>query len=127
MLGWLDDSARPWKDLAVSEYYAHNISSGYAMLRRGNWKYVYHTRADAAHGPERELYDLAADPGEWDNLSGRPERAGLIAELHRELVAELGRDPEEAEAECRAQYARGGYGREPAPGPMQVQEARRRA
>ncbi|HUT11064.1 MAG TPA: sulfatase-like hydrolase/transferase, partial [Thermoguttaceae bacterium] len=62
---WMDHADAEWKDLAVSEYYAHNIASGYAMLRRGPYKYTYHTRMDAAHGPERELYDLSTDPGEF--------------------------------------------------------------
>jgi choline-sulfatase len=107
MLSRLDDPDAPWKDLAVSEYYAHNISSGFAMLRQGRFKYVYHTRMDDNHGPERELYDVAADPGEWNNLAGRPEQAERTGQMHALLVKELGRDPEECEAECRADYARG--------------------
>ena len=31
-----------WKDLALSEYYGHNICSGYTMLRTGKYKFVYH-------------------------------------------------------------------------------------
>ncbi|MHC4916139.1 MAG: sulfatase/phosphatase domain-containing protein, partial [Planctomycetota bacterium] len=110
LVPWLDDASAPWKDLAVSEYYGHNISSGLAMLRRGDWKYVYHTRMNETHGPERELYNLAEDPGEWDNRAGDPAQAARIEEMHALLVKELGRDPEEAELECREQYA-GGYGR----------------
>lgn len=30
------------------------------MIREGDWKYVYHTRADERHGPEFELFDLRA-------------------------------------------------------------------
>jgi hypothetical protein len=33
-----------------------------------------------------ELYDLAADPGEFDNLWDRPEHAGLKARLMERLV-----------------------------------------
>ncbi len=55
LLPWLDNPAHAWKDLAVSEYYAHNIASGYAMLRAGRYKYVYHTAAGDRHPPEREL------------------------------------------------------------------------
>jgi choline-sulfatase len=107
MLAWMDDPGSPWKDQAVSEYYGHNIASGFVMLRQGPWKYVYHTRMDAEHGPERELYHLGDDPGEFRNLAGRSEHARRIAAMHAALVRELGRDPEEAEAECRADYARG--------------------
>jgi len=107
MLSWLDDPNAPWKDFAVSEYYAHNIASGYAMLRTGRYKYVYHTAPDAAHPPERELYDLLADPGEFTNLAARPEHAGRVAQMHSFLLDELGEDPEQTELRCRADYAAG--------------------
>jgi choline-sulfatase len=107
MVPWLDDASVGWKDLAVSEYYAHNISSGFAMIRQGRWKYTYHTRIDETHGPERELYDLVADPGEFENVAGLPEHAQRIAGMHDALVRELGRDPEEAEAECRRDQSAG--------------------
>ena len=102
LLPWLDDRESTWKDLAVSEYYAHNIASGYVMLRTGPHKYVYHTRPDEDHPPERELYDLTADPDEFDNLAARPEHRDLIGRLHATLLQELGEDPEETEQRCRA-------------------------
>ena len=111
MLGWLDNGASRWKDLAVSQYYAHNIASGYAMIRTGDWKYVYHSAPDAAHPAERELYNLAADAGEFRNLARESAEAGRIGKMHAALVKELGEDPEETERRCRADYARG-YGGE---------------
>ena len=96
--------------MAVSEYYAHNIASGYAMLRSGQWKYVYHTPPDAQHPAERALYDLQADPGEFTNLAVRPEHAARVGELHAALVKELGEHPDETELRCRADFAKG-YGR----------------
>jgi choline-sulfatase len=33
------------------------------------------------HGHDERLFDLDADPGEWDDLLGRPE----VAEIEREL------------------------------------------
>jgi len=110
LLGWMDDPKADWKDLAASEYYAHNIASGYAMLRQGRHKYVYHTPPDAQHAAERELYDLVADPGEFTNLAAAAEHADRIAAMHKALVAELGRHPDESEQRCRADYAKG-YGR----------------
>ena len=111
MASWMDDAATPWKDIAVSEYYAHNIASGYAMFRTGKWKYVYHNSPDADHPPERELYDLTADPMEFHNLAKDPAHKPQIEQLHAALSKELGEAPEESEQRCRADYAKG-YGRD---------------
>jgi choline-sulfatase len=107
MLGWLDDPGTDWKDLAVSEYYAHNIASGYAMIRTGKYKYVYHTPADSGHPAERELYDLQSDPGEFNNLAARDEYRQRVEAMHEVLVEEIGEDPDKTEQRCRADYARG--------------------
>ena len=46
------------------------------MLRTSDSKIIVH------HGSEPgELYDLAADPDEFDNLWNRPEAAGLKTEM----------------------------------------------
>ena len=103
----LDDPNAPWPDFALSEYYAHNIASGFTMLRKGAYKCVYHNRMDEEHGPERELYDLQADPAELTNLANRPEYKAKIEAMHKTMVKEIGRDPEETELICRADYARG--------------------
>ncbi len=110
MLNWLDNPGAKWKDRAVTEYYAHNIASGFAMIRVGRYKYVYHTPADADHPAERELYDLQSDPGEFNNLAVRDEYRERVEAMHRALVREIGEDPDETEQRCRADYARG-YGR----------------
>jgi choline-sulfatase len=114
LVPWLDDPAAPWPDLAASEYYGHNVASGFAMLRRNGWKYVHHTAPDAEHPVERELYDLAADPGELHNLAGHPEHEARREALHAALAAELGEEPDETELRCRAEIALG-YGRPPRP------------
>ena len=77
------------------------------MLRTENFKYVYHTRINEKYGPEYELYDLAEDPGEFNNLARLDEHQDRTKRMHALLVQELGRDPEEAEAECRRDYERG--------------------
>lgn len=107
LLPWLNDAAHPWKDLAISEYYGHNIASGMVMLRQGRFKYIYHTRADADHGPQRELFDLKADPGEFKNLADDPAQKERIAAMHARMVKELGEEPDQTEQRCRADYARG--------------------
>lgn len=107
MTDWLADADAKWKDQAVSEYYAHNIASGYAMIRQGKYKYVYHTPADANHPAERELYDLSADPGEFTNLASRPDQAERIKAMHTAMIAEIGENPDKTELRCRAEYAKG--------------------
>ena len=102
MCPWLDNPKAEWKDLAVSEYYAHHIASGYAMLRTGRYKYVYHTPADEKHPAERELYDLQADPGELRNLAADPAMQSRIHEMHARLVKELGEAPDKTELRARA-------------------------
>ena len=109
LLPWLDHPETKWKDRAVTEYYAHLIASGYTMLRTGQFKYVYHTRPDAKHSAQRELYDLKADPGEFTNLAADPARKELVAQLHATLVKEVGEEPEQTELRCRAENAKG-YG-----------------
>lgn len=98
---YLDDENAYWKDFAISEYYAHNISSGFSMFRQGDYKYVYHTRADEDHGPEFELYNLKDDPDEWNNLAGKPENKVRLQEMHAAMVAEIGQNPEEIEDKWR--------------------------
>jgi choline-sulfatase len=110
LLGWLDDPAAKWKDQAVSEYYAYNITSGFAMFRTGRHKYVYHTAPDAAHAPFRELYDLDNDPTEIDNLALKPGHEDLLAHYHEALVKEVGEEPEVTEKRCRQDVEKG-YGR----------------
>jgi choline-sulfatase len=100
LLPWLDDPAYPWRDVAVSECYGDNIS-GYSMIRRGRFKYVYFTRPTPHAQPHRQLFDIEADPDEAVNLADRPEHAATIARLHADLVAEVGRDPEEIERLAR--------------------------
>jgi choline-sulfatase len=109
MVRWLDDERSSWKDMAVTQYYAHNIASGYAMIRTGDWKYVYHSAPDKEHHAERELYNLKDDPKEFRNLAADAAQKQRVAGMHAALVRELGEQPDQTEERCRADYARG-YG-----------------
>ena len=107
MIRWLDNAGTEWKDLAVSEYYAHNIASGFAMIRMGRYKYVYHNPADANHPAQQELYDLQTDPGEFNNLATRKEYRQRVRIMHTSLVNEIGEHPNKTEKRCRADFASG--------------------
>lgn len=77
----------------------HDLQAGTrtfsVAIRLGDWKYVEHWGKWTAPWPQRELYDLASDPGEDRNLvSLRPDKA---ADLRGRILAELARrhiDPE---------------------------------
>jgi len=103
----MDDPSTEWKNFAISEYYGHNIASGFAMIRRGNYKYVYHTKPAENYPAERELYDLDADPGEFQNLASNPDQKKRIEMMHAALVKELGNELDDIEQQCRAELARG--------------------
>ncbi|MBN1672325.1 MAG: sulfatase-like hydrolase/transferase [Kiritimatiellae bacterium] len=80
--GWLgtpiqhvptDDRER----VVFSEYHGMGTRASYYMLRRGRWKYIRYISAP------NQLFDLAADPNELDNLADT--RADVAAEMEREL------------------------------------------
>ena len=57
-----------------------------AMVFDGRWKYCY-----AQEGPTEELYDLAQDPDELENLAARPDAEPLLAPWRGRLIAEARR------------------------------------
>ena len=96
--------------MAVAQYYAHNIASGYAMIRSGEWKYVYHSAPDKNHPSGCELYNLKTDAKELRNLATDPTQKRRLDSLHAALVKELGEHPDSTEERCRMDGAKG-YGR----------------
>lgn len=77
----------------LSDYYAHGAGLPIRMIRRGRYKYVYY------HGEPAELYDLAADPGEKNNLAGRMEYADCEKDLRARALE--GWDPDGIDAKVR--------------------------
>lgn len=56
-------------------------------IRTDEWKYIHYPHGDGS--PDRhlaELYNLQDDPGETQNLIGKPELAGKVAKLQAELA-----------------------------------------
>ncbi|MEN6385323.1 MAG: sulfatase-like hydrolase/transferase [Phycisphaerales bacterium] len=104
MVDWLDNSNYKWKDFAVSEYYAHNIASGYTMIRTADYKYVYHTPSDKAHKSQTELYNLRKDPDELSNLSNQDNYKDIISKLHSKICHELGENPDNTELRARKDF-----------------------
>lgn len=73
-------------DFAFSEHLAHGTDRPAAMIRRGNYKLCY----SYATEPELELYNLASDPGEYDNLAQNPNCRTILSEMTAELLAVWG-------------------------------------
>lgn len=97
MVELLNKEDTPWRDYAVSEYYAHNIGAGHCMIRKGQYKYVYFNKIDDNNGVERQLFNMIEDPQEFNNLIEDEAYDELVEELHALLVKELGREPREIE------------------------------
>ncbi|MFV1599899.1 MULTISPECIES: sulfatase-like hydrolase/transferase [unclassified Phaeobacter] len=64
----------------ISEYHGEGIMRPSFMVRLGDWKYHY------CHGSAPQLYNLAQDPGEWNNLAGDPGYTEIEARLNREIT-----------------------------------------
>lgn len=89
LLPYLSGEQPEWKDEAFCEHLAHGTEGPRAMVRQGDWKLCY-THLDE---PEFELYDLARDPGEFNNLAGQSETMAIQDRLF-ERIRELWPDPD---------------------------------
>lgn len=77
----LADGATPRARPALT---SHN--QGNHAVRSERWRYIQY-----ADGTE-ELYDMEADPHEWQNLAGDPEQAAVLA-AHRRWLPTVDRPP----------------------------------
>lgn len=86
-----DDMAR----VVFSEYHAAGAVSGAFMVRDGRWKFIHY------HGFTPELFDLASDPEETENVAEKlPRQTGR---MRRKLLAIC--DPEKVNAQALADQA----------------------
>ena len=92
----LEDSARPWKRAAFSQYHQRPKVTpdgkrymGYSMVTERYHLVEWHTwdndQKTAGDLVARELYDNRADPEENQNLADRPEHVKLVQDLSRQL------------------------------------------
>jgi len=70
-----DTNAGP--PFVYAECHTEGNCTGSFMIRRGDWKHIYFS-----YYPERLLFNLAEDPGELNNLAGKPETASIQEEMH---------------------------------------------
>ena len=99
LLGLMRGEDADWKDEAFSEYLAHGVQRPVGMLRKGRYKLNYNL------GDAPELYDIEADPNEFEDLAGSEEYAATLAAMQERLLAEW--DPVTIEREVsRSQQER---------------------
>ena len=82
----------------LSEYHVEKVRAPCFMVRQGRYKYTY------IHGHGSQLFDLAEDPGEWNNLAGQPELAELEDTLRALILARF--DPDSIAADGAASVRR---------------------
>lgn len=77
-----------WRSSFLVEYYSYEnpmpwlINTDYKVIRKGNYKYIHWIR----HPEKNELYNLADDPFELNNLVKQKGYEKLIEELKKELI-----------------------------------------
>ena len=80
LLDLMRGSDTSWKDEAFCEYLAHGVARPTAMLRQGRYKLHY------SLGDRPELFDIEADPNEFNDLSGDQKYAPILNDLETRLL-----------------------------------------
>lgn len=87
--------------LAIAEFTAHGADRPGRMIRRGRFKLNHYLEQPV------ELYDLDADPNEFNDLAGHPAYTQVQGELTEQLLT--GWDPIDIDQKAReSQHRRGG-------------------
>ncbi len=86
LLPLIHDPDHPWRTALFFEKYvsASYPNAQWGALRRRDWKYVHYWTG------EEELYDLASDPYENENLAGDPAHAATQEAVAAEVAGRLG-------------------------------------
>lgn len=80
--------------IAFSEFHANGMLGAGYMLRKGRFKYNHYV----GHAPQ--LFELSADPGEFNDLAPDPAYRAVRDELEQELRSIV--NPEEVDQEAKA-------------------------
>jgi choline-sulfatase len=80
--------------VALAEIHSEGIHGPCFMVRKGQFKYII------VHNRDEQLFDLQADPGEWNNLADDPVLASVKEELRARILAKF--DPEAIDREVQA-------------------------
>jgi choline-sulfatase len=97
LMGLLDGSDTAER-VAFAEVHSEGIHGPCFMIRRGRFKYIY------VYGHDEQLFDLATDPGEWNNLADDPSMVHLKENLRGRILATF--DPEAIDREVQASIRR---------------------
>ncbi len=81
LLPLLQGDSADWPDAVYGEYLGEAAAGPLVMIRRGRYKYIVGEDSPA------QLFDLAADPDERDNLAGRADHAGVRRDFEAEAAA----------------------------------------
>ena len=94
LLPLIAGDAETWKDEAFCEYLAHGVLRPVAMLKKGDYK------LNLSLGDAPELFDIAEDPGELNDLSESAHHRDIRDALHERLL-EIWGDPNAIEQRVR--------------------------
>ena len=100
LLNVLEGRAAEGEGLAIAEFTAHGTDRPSRMIRRGRFKLNHYLEQPV------ELYDLDADPNEFNDLAGHPAYTQVQGELTEQLLT--GWDPIDIDQKVReSQHRRG--------------------
>ena len=93
----MTSSTRP--DFVFGEYHSNMANTGHFMIRKGNYKYIAFGTTSPYENYKAQLFNLATDPEEIDDVAVRaPDVATEMEKLMRSVV-----DAQAVDKECKEQ------------------------